>query len=140
MVGGSSRNVQKPWHDGSHCNVYWDESFEKTFKKKGEPNDRAKIEASMKRRYAEHGPANIPPTHFTSERAISVGGRKVQVWVFKSFQLRVYGVQGSVNGKRSFFAVEVDPKKKQNKADPKILERAAKKGVSFLETIPGAKV
>lgn len=43
---------------------------------------------------------------------------------FKAFKVRLYGFQFALGGKRTFIIVDVDPDKKQNKADPKILKRA----------------
>lgn len=120
--------------------MFWNESYEKVFVKEGDPKDRAKIEASMKRMFAENGHRNMPDNRFKAEKARSVGGKKVQVWAFKSYQLRVYGLMGSVHGKQAFFAVEVDPKKKRDKADPNALVRAAEKGIDFAASIVGSKV
>lgn len=134
------RDVQAPWHSGSLCNVYWNESYEKVFVRKGKPDDQAKIEATMRRMYCEHDHRNISEKKFKSQRAISVSGTKTMVWEFKSFQLRVYGVQGSVNKKKTFFATEVVPDKRDDKADPNVLKRAAEKGIDFAASIKAGKL
>lgn len=48
----------------------------------------------------------------------------MQIWEFKGFQYRIYGVVVDVGGKRSFIGTSTDPGKKNNKADPAIVQRA----------------
>ncbi len=62
------------------------------------------------------------------------------VWAFKHGQLRVYGVEGSVNGKRAFFASEVEPRKKQDGANQSQLKRAAERASELAKLINGAKL
>lgn len=143
MPGSKSRDPLKPWCVGEACDVYWNETYEKTFLKSGNPKDAAKIEATLKSMYAEGGAENVPggtERLNTNEGRYSVEGKKVRVWAFKSFQLRVYGVEGSVNGKRAFFATEVDPAKKKPKADPGALQRAAIRSVELNSKIKGGKI
>lgn len=45
------------------------------------------------------------------------------VMAFKAFQRRLYGFERTIDGIRTFVIVDCDPAKKQNKADPKILNR-----------------
>ena len=52
------------------------------------------------------------------------GHHTMQVWEFKGFQYRIYGVVVDVAGKRTFIGTEPDPKKKDNKADASIVQRA----------------
>lgn len=52
------------------------------------------------------------------------GQHTMQVWEFKGFQYRIYGVVVNVAGKRTFIGTEPDPKKKDNKADASIVQRA----------------
>ena len=43
---------------------------------------------------------------------------------FKAFKVRLYGFVRPVQGTRTFIVIDVDPAKKQNRADPGILKRA----------------
>ena len=45
------------------------------------------------------------------------------VQAFKAFKVRLYGFERTVGKKRTFFVVDADPAKKQNKAGP-VLDRA----------------
>jgi hypothetical protein len=65
---------------------------------------------------------------FKREGNFSVGNRAANhatIWVFKAWQWRLYGSVMRVDGRRCFVGVRVDPNKKQDKADPKILRAAA---------------
>lgn len=52
-------------------------------------------------------------------------GGYATIWTFKAWQWRLYGAILTVEGRRCFVGVRVDPNKKQDKADPKILRAAA---------------
>lgn len=43
---------------------------------------------------------------------------------FKAFKVRLYGFVRTVQGTRTFIVIDVDPAKKQDRADPGILKRA----------------
>lgn len=58
--------------------------------------------------------------NFTTSNGVAVA-----VWTFKAWQWRVYGAVFEVEGKRCFVGVEVDPNKKQNRADRAKLKSAA---------------
>jgi hypothetical protein len=51
-------------------------------------------------------------------------GGKVAVYVFKAYQLRVYG--GYVAGRNEFVCTEIEVTKKQDEANQAMLERAAR--------------
>lgn len=58
-------------------------------------------------------------------------GGQVAVWTFKSWQWRVYGAILQIEGRRCFVGMLVDPAKKRDKADQKMLKNTAK-GVAEL--------
>jgi hypothetical protein len=81
----------------------------------------------------------LTPEQFKWEGSFANGkGTKTAVWVFKVWQWRLYGGVLTVEGKKCFVGVLVDPAKKQNKADPSILAAAAKEIADLEETL-GAK-
>lgn len=60
-------------------------------------------------------------------------GGWVAVWTFKGWQWRLYGAILKVVGRRCFVAVEVDPEKKQDRADQRKLKATAKAVAELLE-------
>lgn len=77
-------------------------------------------------RFAEKGMTGFTEEHFKSVgRFKADGGNEHLIYEFKSHQFRLYGVVKTYEGKRSFVGLVCDPSKQQNKADPKILKRAA---------------
>jgi len=52
-------------------------------------------------------------------------GQFATIWTFKAWQWRLYGAILTVEKRRCFVGVRVDPNKKQDKADPKILRATA---------------
>ncbi|WP_156913564.1 hypothetical protein [Mesorhizobium sp. WSM3224] len=52
-------------------------------------------------------------------------GNEAQVYEFKSWKFRIYGVVKQFRGKRCFVGTACDPYKKQNKADQTKLKNAA---------------
>ena len=73
-------------------------------------------------KFCEFGHTNFPPQHFDFQERI--GG--TAVYRFRSFDLRLYGTLRDVEGKGSFVGLSVDLSKNQNKANRKLLEKAAK--------------
>lgn len=61
------------------------------------------------------------------------GDINVLVQAFKAFKIRLYGFPTEVGDRRSFLIVAIDPAKKQNKADPKILKRAKDRAIELTE-------
>ena len=51
----------------------------------------------------------------------------VTVWAFKAWKWRLYGAILSVEGRRTFVGVNIDPDKKQDKADRQMLTSTAQK-------------
>jgi len=49
---------------------------------------------------------------------------KLMLQAFKAFKIRLYGFCRIVGGVNTFIIVDIDPAKKQDKADPGILKRA----------------
>lgn len=77
-------------------------------------------------RFATHGmTAFTDETFKTVGRVKADGGNEHLLYEFKSYQFRLYGVIREYRGKRSFLGVGCDPAKKNNKADQRILRRAA---------------
>ncbi|WP_157949009.1 hypothetical protein [Neorhizobium huautlense] len=97
-------------------------------------NDRNSIQAkrTLQRyfeRFAEKGPQSLDNEMFKKQGRENVGGTDVMVFGFKAYQFRIYGVVESYGGRRCFVGTSCDPAKKQNKADAKKLEKAAKEWV-----------
>jgi hypothetical protein len=64
---------------------------------------------------------------FKNEGNFSDGlGGHVTIWTFKAWKWRLYGAILQVNGRRCFVGVNVDPAKKQDKADQQMLKSTAK--------------
>jgi hypothetical protein len=108
-----------------------------------EQKDRVKIEACMEMMYcALEKPESIPFEKFNrNEGRYAAKGQhtETRVQAFKNHQGRVYGVEGSVRGKRTFFAALAFVKKTQ-KADQEVLKRAVERVQTIRGTIPGASI
>jgi hypothetical protein len=77
-------------------------------------------------RFAEKGIQGFAEEQFKSlGRFKADGGNEHLLYEFKSHQFRLYGVVKTYHGKRSFVGVVCDPAKKTNKADQRVLKRAA---------------
>jgi hypothetical protein len=64
---------------------------------------------------------------FKNEGKLNDGqGGKATIWTFKAWQWRVYGAIVTVNGRRCFVGVKIDPDKKQDRADRDMLKATAK--------------
>jgi hypothetical protein len=98
--------------------------------------DRAKIQATMEQMYCTMENVSIPLKKLNRNEGRHGG---LQVWAFKEKQSRVYGVQGSINAKRTFFATNVAVKKSQ-KADPEELSKASRLAKKANWLVAGAKV
>lgn len=61
------------------------------------------------------------------------GDLNVMLHAFKTHKVRLFGIVMRVSPKRVFFIVDLDPAKKQNKADPKILKRAYGRALDLTE-------
>lgn len=64
----------------------------------------------------------LPTKMFNYNEGRSTGNIMLQA--FKAFKIRLYGFSRSVKGKNTFIIVDIDPQKKQDKADPGVLKRA----------------
>lgn len=87
--------------------------------------DRARCERWM-RYFSNELNRNLIETQCRSEGRFHTGGatgREVQIFAFKSRQVRVYG--GQVPNSRQFVCSEIEPAKKQGAADQEKLKRAA---------------
>jgi hypothetical protein len=65
---------------------------------------------------------SLTPEMMNRNEGRSNGGLRIEA--FKAFKVRLYGFEITFNGIRTFFIVIIDPAKKQNKADKKILKSA----------------
>lgn len=61
------------------------------------------------------------------------GDLNVMLQAFKTHKVRLFGFVMSIDLKRTFLIVDLDPAKKQNKADPKILKRAHGRALDWTE-------
>lgn len=80
---------------------------------------RARFEAVMER-WCDGIP--LTPEMFNANEGRSKSGLLLQA--FKGFKIRLYGFDRKVATLRTFLIVEIDPAKKQTKADPRVLKRA----------------
>jgi len=67
----------------------------------------------------------LTPDMFNGNEGRSPGGILLQT--FKGFKIRLYGFARTVSSKRTFLIVDIDPAKKQDKADQNILKRAKRR-------------
>ena len=113
---------------GRHCEVWLSKkALDQLERLKFNARDTAAADLIAKE-LAENGGDNLNEYKFKSEGKFASGskvGGKINVWVIKAHQLRMYGGFITMSG-RKFLCVEV-AKKKQNKADQKQLKRVAKK-------------
>lgn len=73
---------------------------------------------------------------FKNEGNFAVGNSSqmtATVWAFKAWKWRLYGAILQVDARRCFVGVNVDPNKKKDKADPKMLRDTAHKIGALLE-------
>lgn len=88
---------------------------------------RARCEKNMEF-YRRDGPVNLSPDKFRNEGRHHTGGKsgkEIMIYAFKAYQVRVYG--GKIPNVDCFICTEIDPAKKQDKADVAKLRRAAQK-------------
>lgn len=128
-----------PLYDGQVASVYAYAQFMEDLST-ATPRDAAKVLAMLENHYCEIGNIGKKTKWNSNEGRHSVEGKSYLVQAAKSFQCRVYGVVGSVKGKPAFFIGAVDPKKKNDKANTKILERAASEAVALASGVHGAKL
>lgn len=83
---------------------------------------RARFQAIM-RRWCDG--VKLTPEMFNANEGRSPGGILLQA--FKGFKIRLYGFRRKISSLETFIIVEIDPAKKQDKADSKVLKRAYRK-------------
>jgi len=77
-------------------------------------------------RFAAMGSRAFPEEHFkTLGRFRAAGGNEYLILEFKAYQFRIYGIERRYRGSRAFLGLACDPAKQDNKADRKIIKRAA---------------
>lgn len=118
-------NTYKKVADGKNCEIWFSKKTEKVFKN-APPEDKARV-GKFFEHVVENGTSDLTDTQFKSERRLPNGGKhgkKVMVYAFKAFQLRIYGFWEGENPKK-FMCVEAAIKK-TDKADIEQLKRVAK--------------
>lgn len=119
--------------DGDVARVVLAPSAAKAYRKLVNGNDRksASGRVHLGRYFAEfcsRVEPRLDTEKFKPEGKFSDGsGKAIQVFVFKVWQWRLYGVVIGLEGKKSFVGVSVDPNKKQDKANQEILKSVAKR-------------
>ena len=86
--------------------------------------------------YAKDGRKFLIETQFRNEGRFSTGGKggkEVQIYAFKAYQLRVYGGLDPNTG--DFICTEIELSKQRNPADQNKLRRAARNLGDLIESI-----
>jgi hypothetical protein len=111
--------------EGPNGEIWIHKSCLKEIKKINQQRMWAKVRAHMTDRFCElESLDDLTKEQFNSEGRQSVNGKKVLLYAFKSYQLRVYGCLGSINGSRAFSAA-VAVQKKTDELDDKDAKRTA---------------
>ncbi|WP_147412754.1 hypothetical protein [Rhizobium sp. AG855] len=84
-------------------------------------------------RFADLGPKSLDDRMFKSQSRMKSSGTEVMIHEFKAHQFRIYGVVCEYDGRRCFIGTACDPEKKQDKADPKKLQKAADEYVRIMK-------
>ena len=99
-----------------------------------ETRDKSRLERHFNN-YGVPG-TTLPPEHFKSQGRFPTGGRQsknVQIFVFKSFQVRIYGVTIRVDGVEIFVGLDILTDKKKDRVEAAFLGRIAQKARSYLD-------
>jgi hypothetical protein len=94
--------------------------------KKGSADQRAELD-NLIRRYVAGGPTTLPRNKFAGDEGWFPSKKspgKVRLEAFKPWTLRAYGFCGQLDGRGVFFITGIDTKKKQDDANPAILQSA----------------
>lgn len=78
------------------------------------------------KQYADYGPELLTKKMYRQEGRQRVSGTNVLVHAFKGKHVRIYGVADAYRGLLCFCGTSCDPAKKQPKADPEKIKKAAK--------------
>lgn len=87
-----------------------------------------KRRVSLKRyfeRFCSAEQHQLQQEQYKPQGSFQAGRHKIQIWEFKAWKFRIYGATVQVGGKPCFVGVRVDPNKKKEKADQKLLQAAA---------------
>lgn len=133
----------KPWADGDLACVFIAADARSEIEKVADTGLRearrcARVASLMSERYVVFGPQNLDEDQYNHEGKISIGQRGVRIFAFKAHQFRLYGAEGSYLGKRAFFATHAVVKK-QPKARPRDIRKAAERALEFIDAIEGAQ-
>lgn len=93
------------------------------------PNDFATLDTAFDRWLSRE---RLTKRQFNSEGRHSVDGKTILLMAFKGGMFRFYGSIIELDGVETFIVVRVE-KKKQNKADPSVLDASAKQFREFLD-------
>lgn len=78
----------------------------------------------------------LTPQQFNgNEGRAKRGSANILLGAFKRFKIRLYGFSHNLSGRRTFIIIDLDPAKKQDKADPKVLKRAKERALDLVEKI-----
>lgn len=132
---GRLNDEWEQFHDGPNASIWMQKKCLADFRALP-ARDQAKIEATMKDMYRTLENPSISKKKFNLDEGRHDG---LQVRAFKEFQSRVYGVQGSIRAKKTFFATNCATKKK-NKADQNDLVKASRIAKSAVEHVADARV
>lgn len=97
------------------------------------PKDKAALRRWMEN-WCSDVEGAIPDTRMKAqERFSDAKGRTVLIIAFKSYQARLYGFIRKISNKETFLVAAIDPEKKDDDADPKILKKAKLEAFRILE-------
>jgi hypothetical protein len=128
-------------YDGPNGEVWVHEKCKGEMRKDLDQRQRAHIEGSMADYFCTvERLEDVPSSRLVRDEGHrTLDGKKYHAQAFKNVEARVYGVVGSVNNKRAFFAGSA-AEKKARKVDPGEVDRAIKRIHESAGRIPGAKI
>jgi hypothetical protein len=121
---------------GPMCTVMIRETVQKRLLKDATKEQRAGLHDVVER-YANGGPANVPPKKYNGAEGWfpSRNDKRVRLEALKAWQLRAYGFCQQFGGRQTFFITGADASKKQDAANPAILAAAGAEAVRVHEVL-----
>lgn len=86
-------------------------------------------------KYCDCERSALGPTQFKLAHRDKKGGKSIALKEFKAYQLRLYGIEETIEGNQVFIIVTVDAQKKQSKAKQTKLHTALSKSWKYTEEI-----
>ena len=86
-------------------------------------------------KYCDCERSALGPTQFKLAQREKKGGKSIALKEFKAYQLRLYGIEETIEGNQIFIIVTVDAQKKQNKAKLNKISTALSKSWIYTEEI-----